>query len=81
MIEWIRVRSKKISKIAYNSEVKTMYIDFKGSNVDTPFMKVDENVFKMFCNAEDVDEFYRTKIKNSYQEAILNTENTINCRL
>jgi len=44
-------------------------------------MKVDENVFKMFCNAEDVDEFYRTKIKNSYQEAILNTENTINCRL
>lgn len=81
MVNWITVNSHKISKIAYNAEIETMYIDFKGSKVDTPYTGVTKGMFKLFCNATDIDEFYDTHIKDSFKKIERDTKFSLNCRL
>jgi len=78
MVKWINVNSKKISRIAYNPEVKTMFIDFKGSVVDTPYAGVNQVLFESFTNAEDIDEYYEAFIKKECEVVELDTENVIN---
>lgn len=81
MIEWIYINSEKISKVAYNKEIKTMYIDFIDSNVDTPYAGVTEAIFTAFCEAKNTDEFFKIHIKDCFEKIDINTENSINCRL
>jgi len=81
MIEWINVDSEIMSRIAYNSEVHTMYIDFKGSIVDTPYAGVKQSLFESFCEAENIDEYYENHIREECEKVELDTENVINVRL
>ncbi len=81
MIKWINVNSKIMSRIAYNSEVKTMYIDFKDSTVDTPYAGVNKALFKSFCEADNIDEYFETFIKNKCKKVEIDIENTVNIRL
>lgn len=80
MIEWISVNTCKITRIGFNQEVKTMYIDFTGSSYDTPYQNVTEEVFKTFSQAHRVDDFYEKKIKGIYEPTKINIENTIACK-
>ena len=81
MIKWINVNSKIISRIAYNTGVKILYIDFQGSSVDTPYAGVTKEMFEEFSNAENIDEYYEKYIKDSCEKIELDTENVVNCRL
>lgn len=78
MIEWFYVNTPKINKMAYNAEIKTMYIDFYGSTVDTPFKNVPKNTFLEFSQAYSVDEYYEKHIKTCYEKVKIGTENSIN---
>ena len=80
MIEWISVNTCTITRIGYNQEVKTMYIDFAGSSFDTPYQKVPEMVFKKFSKARKTDDFYVNKIKDKYQPTEIDTESSIGCK-
>ena len=81
MVDWIYVNTSKISRIAYNSTIKTMYIDFPDSIVDVPYKGVTEDVFKKFSEAKNVDEFYENNIKDVFERVVINTENQIDCKL
>jgi len=81
MIEWIKVRSPVISKIAYNSEVKTMFVSYKGSTVDTPYTGVSKDMFIGLSNATDIDEHFDAHIKHHCKEVQIDTENVLSCDL
>lgn len=81
MIEWIKVRSPKISKIAYNSKVNTMFVSYKGNDVDTPYTGVSEDMFLKFSEASDIDKYFETHIKKTCKEVVLDTKNILNCDL
>ena len=72
---------KKIAKIAYNAELKTMYIAFQGSTVDTPFVGVSKKEFNKFSKAANIDEHFNDKIQGTFEEVTLDTEIVINCNL
>ncbi len=81
MLDWVYVHTSKIKKMAYNAEIETMYIDFIGSTVDTPYKNVSEKTFNEFSQANDVDEHYEMHIKSSCQKVEISTENIISCDL
>lgn len=81
MVEWIYVNTPKISRIAYNAEVSTMYIDFPGSTLDIPYKGVTEAVFREFSQAENVDAYYDLHIKDVYPQIERDIENKIDCKL
>ena len=81
MVDWIYVNTSKISRIAYNSEINTMYIDFPDSVVDVPYKGVSEEVFKKFSEAKNIDEYYEKHIKDVFDRIVINTENQIDCKL
>ena len=81
MIEWIDVNTPKIKRIAYNPEIKIMYIDFSGSAIDTPYQDVTEKTFKKFSKARNIDDYYDTHIKDNFERVQISTENKINCSL
>lgn len=81
MIDWINVNSSKIRRIAFNAELKMMYIDFVESTVDIPYQGISEATFKEFSNAKNIDNYYELFIKDKYPCIEFNTENKINCSL
>lgn len=81
MVEWINVNESKIKRIAYNPEIKIMYIDFTGSSLDVPYHGITENLFKKFSQAKRVDDYYETHIKNKFEAVQISTENQISCSL
>lgn len=58
MVEWVFVNTRKINRIGYNKEVKSLYIDFVGSVTDTAFIQVPESLFESFKEAKSPDKFY-----------------------
>lgn len=81
MIKWINVESKIMSRIAYNAEVKIMYIDFKDSTIDTPFSGVNKALFESFCKADNIDDYYENFIKHKCEKVEIDTKNRVNIRL
>jgi len=81
MTEWIYVNTPKITRIAYNPEIKIMYIDFSGSTEDTPYQGVTEKIFRKFSKAKKIDEYFETHIKDNFKSVQISTENKINCSL
>jgi len=81
MIDWINVNSSKIRRIAFNTKLKMMYIDFVESTVDIPYQGVTETTFKEFSKAKNIDNYYELFIKDKYPRVEFNTENKINCPL
>ena len=81
MVEWININTSKISRIAYNSKINTMYIDFPDSTLDVPYKDVAEEVFIEFSQAKNVDEYYENNIKDTFERVVINTKNQIDCKL
>ena len=81
MVEWVYVNTSKITRIAYNSDIEIMYVDFSGSTVDVPFKGVSEKVFREFSQAKNIDDFYENHIKNIFKRIEINTENKIACNI
>lgn len=81
MIKWIEVNTPKIKRIAYNSEINIMYIDFSGSTTDTPYQGVAEYAFRKFSKAKKIDDYYEKHIKDNFQSVQISTENKINCSM
>ena len=81
MIDWVYVNSQKISRIGYNSKILTMYIDFQGSNLDTPYTGVSEALFKSFCNAKDIDLYFDQYIKVVCKKVVLDTDSALNFKI
>lgn len=77
MTDWIYVNTQKITKIGYNQEIKTLYIDFAGSSFDTPYKNISLETFEEFSRADRVDDYYEESIKNKFQPTLLNTDCTI----
>ena len=66
MVEWIDVKTSRINRIGYNKEVKTMFIDFQGSEIDTPYVNVPENVFKSFTNSDTINKYFKKHIEGKF---------------
>lgn len=81
MIKWISVNTCQITRIGYNQEINTMYIDFIGSSTDTPYQNVTEEMFKTFSQTERVDDFYEANIKGVYEPTKINIQSTIDCEI
>ena len=81
MIDWINVNSKKIIRIAYNFEIKMMYINFRGSTIDTPYQGVSEETFAEFSKANDIDDYFNRHIRDVHIKVKIDTENVVGCRL
>lgn len=77
MIEWVNVNSKIITRIGYNKMIGTLYIDFSGSTSDTPYKDVSEEIFTEFTKSENVDNYYITFIKDTFEPSHLNSESII----
>ena len=67
MVEWVIVKTSKINRIGYNSQVKTMFIDFQGSEIDTPYVDVPENVFKTFSMSDTINKHFKEHIDGKYK--------------
>lgn len=81
MIKWVYINSAKITRIGYNAELETMYIDFNGSSLDTPYKRVSEKLFNDFSTAKNIDGFFDTQIKGFCEEVKLDIRNQIYCGL
>lgn len=66
MIDWAYTNTSRINRIGYNSKVQVMYIDFKGSKVDIPYINVPRSVYKTFVQANDIDNYFEYNINNQY---------------
>ena len=77
MVEWVYLNTPKINKVGYNAKIKTMYIDFSGSTVDTPYKNVIENTFQEFSQAKNADAHYENYIKTCCERVDINTENSV----
>lgn len=58
MVKWTIVSTNIINRIGYNRLKKSMYIDFVGSEIDTIFSKVPEELYSTFIQAKYPDQFY-----------------------
>ena len=67
MVEWIAVKTSRINRIGYNKEVKTMFIDFQGSEIDTPYVDVPENVFKSFSKSDTINKYFKEHIDGKFK--------------
>ena len=75
MTRWVNVNTFKITRIGYNREVETLFIDFVGSHVDTPYKKVPESLFNRFIESDTADTFYDQNIKDVYESVQIDSEN------
>lgn len=66
MIEWVAIEKSIIRRIGYDSALKSLFIDFKGSEIDIPFCNVPESVYLEFIETEFTYQFYKTHIKQNY---------------
>ena len=66
MVEWVAVKTSRINRIGYNREVKTMFIDFQGSEIDTPYINVPENVFKTFSKSDTINKYFKEHIDGKF---------------
>ena len=66
MIEWAYTNTQKINRIGYNREVKAMYIDFVGSEIDSAYVGVPEALFKAFVIAKSIDDFFAQFVDSYY---------------
>lgn len=67
MVEWVSVKTSRINRIGYNSQVKTMFIDFQGSEIDTPYINVPKNVFKEFSESDSVNKYFKENIDGKFK--------------
>ena len=67
MVEWVVVDTSRINRIGYNREVKTMFIDFQGSQIDTPYVNVPESVFKTFSNSDTINKYFKEHIDGKFK--------------
>lgn len=67
MVEWVLVNSSKINRIGYNKIVRTMFIDFQGSEIDTPYVDVPEDVFKSFSKSDSINEYFNEHIDGKFK--------------
>ena len=67
MVEWVSVKTSRINRIGYNSEVKTMLIDFQGSEIDTPYINVPMSVFKEFSESDTINKYFKEFIDGKYK--------------
>lgn len=67
MVEWVSVKTSKINRIGYNSKVKTMFIDFQGSEIDTPYINVPKSVYKEFSGSDTVNKYFKEHIDGKYK--------------
>jgi len=81
MIDWVNVNTSKIKRIAFNSELKIMYVDFVESTLDVPFQGITEEVFYAFSTADNIDNYYELFIEGKYPRIETMTENKIHCPL
>ena len=75
MTKWIYVNTSKITRIGYNREMKTMYIDFVGSLVDTPYKNVPESLYSEFVESGSINTFYQDHIEDVYESVNVESEN------
>ncbi len=66
MIEWVIDEDSIIRRIGYDREIKSMYIDFKNSEVDVPFCNVPEEVYIKFVESKSRVRFYLRYIRDFY---------------
>lgn len=66
MIEWAIDEKSLIRRIGYDSDIKSMYIDFKNSEVDVPYCNVPEHEYRNFVNAKSKVRYYIKHIRDSY---------------
>ncbi|WP_299872704.1 KTSC domain-containing protein [uncultured Cocleimonas sp.] len=67
MVEWVAVKTSRINRIGYNREVKTMFIDFQGSEIDTPYVNVPESVFKSFSKSDTINKYFNEYIDGKFK--------------
>ncbi len=67
MVEWVIVKNSRINRIGYNRVVKTMFIDFQGSEIDTPYIDVPENVFKIFSKSDTINKYFKEHIDGKFK--------------
>jgi len=63
--------------VGYNKEVKSLYVDFIGSDVDTAFLNVPEALYVFFVEAKIPDYFFRSFVEGYFEEAKLKLENNV----
>lgn len=78
MIQWARLSKGTINRIGYNIDVKSLYIDFMGSDVDTVYLDVPESLYPLFIEAKDPDKFFQQFVNGYFKEAKLSLENQVN---
>ena len=66
MVEWTKLNTRKINRVGYNKNKKTLYIDFKGSETDTIFLEVPEEMYDIFIKAKSPDKFYDELVKDYF---------------
>jgi len=67
MVEWVAVKTSRINRIGYNREVKTMFIDFHGSEIDTPYVNVPENIFNSFSESDTINKYFKEHIDGKFK--------------
>ncbi len=67
MVEWVTVKTSRINRIGYCREVKTMFVDFLGSEIDTPFINVPENIFKSFSKSNTINKYFKEHIDGKFK--------------
>ena len=67
MVEWVSVKTSRINRIGYNSKMKTMFIDFQGSEIDTPYINVPKNVFMAFSESDTVNKYFKEYIDGKFK--------------
>ncbi|MEB8431895.1 KTSC domain-containing protein [Cocleimonas sp. KMM 6892] len=67
MVEWVTVKTSRINRIGYSREVNTMFIDFQGSEIDTPYVNVPENIFKSFAASDTINKFFNEHIDGKFK--------------
>ena len=81
MVKWVSIKTKKINRIGYNKDVRSLFIDFKGSSTDTTFIKVPEALFEYFIEAKSPDYFFTQFIDGYFDVANFDLNNSINAKL
>lgn len=77
MIKWTQIRKGTINRVGYNKEVKSLYIDFIGSDTDTAFLNVPEALFTYFVEASFPERFFKLFVEDYFEVAQLKFENNV----
>jgi len=72
MIKMIRVESKNIRRIGYNSRKEILKIEFKSGGI-YQYYEVPDDMDKKFMRAKSKDSFFRENIKGIYDFDFMGT--------